>query len=135
MSDRDLIEALDKAPADVAAMLSLAAFDGLRAKEIAGLQREDILDHLKPPMLVGSAPKGHHQRMVPLNPLAWAALQAHGLPRSGPVFRLRRPAHVLVERRGNGATASWPTSAPPGRSTPSGTASRPSCMPSVSTCG
>lgn len=89
LSDRDLIAALDQAPPDIKAMLSLAAFEGFRSKEIAGLQREDILDHLKPPMLVVSAPKGHHQRMVPLNPLAWAALQSYGLPRSGPVFRLK----------------------------------------------
>jgi integrase/recombinase XerC len=94
LSDADLIEALDKAAPDVRAMLALAAFEGLRCKEIAGLQREDILDHLDPPMLIVSSPKGRRQRILPLNPRAWQALQAFGLPRAGPVFRLtdgRRP--------------------------------------------
>jgi integrase/recombinase XerD len=42
ISDADLIDALDQASPDVRAMLACAAYQGLRAKEIAGLQRDDI---------------------------------------------------------------------------------------------
>lgn len=87
IGDTQLGAALEQAAPDVRAVLALAAFCGLRAKEIGGIQREDILDHLGEPMLVVSAPKGRRQRTVPLHPEAWQALVAHGLPPSaGPVF-------------------------------------------------
>jgi site-specific recombinase XerD len=87
IGDADLVLALRVAPAQVAAMLALAAFAGLRCQEIAGLQRTDILDRNRPPMLVVTAPKGRRQRTVPLHPEAWRALEAFGLPRTGPIFR------------------------------------------------
>lgn len=77
--------ALDRADAETAAMLYLAAFAGLRSKEIAGVRREDILEHLDPPVLIVTAPKGNRQRTLPLHPQVWAAL-AMRLPRSGFVF-------------------------------------------------
>ncbi len=85
MSDTNLARALDRADPPVRAVLTLAAFAGLRAQEIAGLQREDVLEHLEAPMLVVTAPKGHRERTVPLHPAVWAALAAV-LPRTGPVF-------------------------------------------------
>ena len=86
ISDANLVLGLDRADLVTWAILAVAAFEGMRAGEIAGLRREDILDHLEPPMLIVSAPKGHRERTLPLHPEAWKALQPI-LPRSGPVFR------------------------------------------------
>jgi integrase/recombinase XerC len=83
--DDHLAVALAQADTVTRAVLSLAAFCGMRAGEIAGLRREDILDHLDPPMLIVAVPKGHRQRTVPLHPEAWKAVQPI-LPIGGPVF-------------------------------------------------
>jgi integrase/recombinase XerC len=82
----DLARALHRAGPAVRAILCLAAFAGLRAQEIAGVRREDLLEHLDEPMLVVSAPKGGRQRTVPLHPAAWEALVSYGMPRSGHIF-------------------------------------------------
>lgn len=86
MSDADLIAALELADPPMRVMLCLGAFGGLRAKEIAGITREDILDHLDPPIIIVSAPKGRRQRALPLHPETWKAMQALPLPRGGPLF-------------------------------------------------
>lgn len=86
ISDDHLARAIADAGTVTRAILCVAAFEGLRAKEIAGLRREDILDQLEEPMLLVSAPKGRRERTVPLHPAAWEALAATGLPRSGYVF-------------------------------------------------
>ena len=82
----DLQKAVQRADPTARAMLHLAALAGFRAKEIAGLRRCDILEHLTPPILVVSAPKGRKERTVPLHPAVWDSLQQAGLPRSGYVF-------------------------------------------------
>lgn len=85
ISDADLDYAIDTAPARIRPWLVLAAYAGLRALEIAQLQRRDVLNTWRPPMLriVG---KGQKERMVPLSPYLWSELQAAGLPRRGYVF-------------------------------------------------
>ena len=62
------------------------AYAGLRAKEIAGLRRQDILEHLDPPVLIVSAPKGNKERTLPLHPSTWGSLRQMGMPRSGYLF-------------------------------------------------
>jgi len=86
ISESDLKRALRALPPMVRLWLILAAFAGLRASEIAGLRREDILDDLPRPEIrvVG---KGDKERAVPLSPGLWKILLDFGLPRRGPVFR------------------------------------------------
>lgn len=85
ISDADLALALAHADERMTAWLLLAALQGFRCQEIAGLQRDDILDDRD--LLVVSAAKGGNMRTVPLHPETWSALRRHGLPRHGPVFR------------------------------------------------
>lgn len=82
----DLHRALDLAPPVVKAMIVLGAFQGLRAKEMAGLQREDVLEHQDPPVMIVSAGKGGHQRVLPLHPRTMPALHCAAMPRAGWVF-------------------------------------------------
>ena len=82
----DLARAIATAGPVTRAILCVAAFEGLRAKEIAGLRREDIADQLEAPMLIVAAPKGRRERTVPLHPVAWEAITAAGPPRSGYLF-------------------------------------------------
>lgn len=67
---------------------------GLRAKEIALLRRESVLDTAVPPVLLVArdATKGRAERAVPLSAFALAGLLEAGLPASGWVFR-RRDGH------------------------------------------
>lgn len=83
--DADLEHALAIATPRDRAVVALAAFHGLRAAEIAGLQREDILEQNDPPVIVVTSGKGGHQRVMPLHPQAWeahirpwAAVRRHG---------------------------------------------------------
>lgn len=87
IDDTDLEAALAGADPERAAWYALAAFQGLRCKEIASLQREDVLLHQEPPMLLVRSPKGRRQRSVPLHPRALEAIEGAGLPRAGYVFR------------------------------------------------
>jgi site-specific recombinase XerD len=89
ISDEHLARAIAEAGPVTRAILCVAAFEGLRAKEIAGLRREDILDQLDEPMLIVAAPKGRRERTVPLHPVAWEAIAAAGPPRSGYLFAYR----------------------------------------------
>jgi len=86
----DLEPAVHGARPRMKAWLALAAFAGFRAKEIAGLRREDVLDMVEPPVVVVSAPVGGRQRVVPLNPYVAHALRLAGLPRAGWVFMSQR---------------------------------------------
>lgn len=85
ITDADLADALDQADDTMRAMLLLGAYQGLRCAEIAGLQREQILDHHDPAVLIVQG-KGGHERVLPLHPAVAAALRRHGLPRAGYVF-------------------------------------------------
>jgi integrase/recombinase XerC len=87
-AEQDLMRAVATAPPRVRPWLVLAGWAGLRAREIALLRRERVLDTVVPPVLLvtADATKGHRERVVPLAPFALAALRAAGLPRAGFVF-------------------------------------------------
>jgi integrase len=91
IAEADLFTALAGAPARIRPWLVLAGWCGLRAKEIARLRRENVLDTARPPLLiiVEDATKGHSERVVPLCAFALEQLRAAGLPSSGWVFRRR----------------------------------------------
>lgn len=77
--------ALDLAPDRVRPMLLLAAYEGLRACEIARLRREDVRDHDSPETIVVLG-KGSKERVLPVSQRVLIALHAHGMPNRGPIF-------------------------------------------------
>ena len=85
IGEDDLRMALSCAPDRVRPWLILAAYAGLRASEIAGLQRADVRDTANPPVLHITG-KGGRERIVPLSDLVLLELQAAGLPSRGYVF-------------------------------------------------
>ena len=89
IAEDDLMAALASAPPRVRPWLVLAAWCGLRAREIAYLRREDICDRNSPPVLVvtEAAAKGGRPRVVPLSAFVLAELQAARLPLAGWAFR------------------------------------------------
>lgn len=96
----DLEQALRSVTPRMRCWLLLAAYEGFRCFEIAGLRREDVLDGQEPPLLRVSDGKGGNQRVLPLNPLVLDALRVHGMPQHGHLFtRTNRP------RRGEPLTA------------------------------
>lgn len=92
--------ALENASDDIRAQLVLAAWCGLRAREIALLQRDHIHDRADPPVLVVADGKGGRARVVPLGDGVLAELRAYGLPSRGPVFPRMdgRPGHQTPSR-------------------------------------
>jgi site-specific recombinase XerD len=101
ISHEDLARALDGAPPRLRAMLALAAFEGLRCQEIAGLHREDILDHLDPPVLIVGDGKGSKQRILPLHPEVWQAIRDIGCRAPGrcsPSGGIGRPTAATSRR-------------------------------------
>lgn len=80
----DLDFALRAASPQFRAMLSLAAFAGLRCQEIAGLDREDILES-KGLILVRHG-KGGKERLVPLHRDVLTALRSLPMPETGRLF-------------------------------------------------
>lgn len=95
----DLHYALAAAPIKLQCWISLAAFEGLRAGEIAHLHREDIHDQATRPFLAVRG-KGDKERVVPLNAQVEHYLRRYGLPRQGYFFMSQRgqrpvtPAYV-----------------------------------------
>lgn len=91
MGEVDLLIAIHNAPERIRPWLILAAFEGLRAREIAYLRREDVLDTADPPMIHVStlAGKGGRERLVPLSALTIEELHRAGMPRSGWMFTRR----------------------------------------------
>ena len=91
ISEPDLLTALEHAPPRIRPWLVLAAWAGLRAKEIAYLRRENVLEASRPPVLLvaGDATKGHRERIVPMSGFVTGELAVHGLPGAGFVFRRR----------------------------------------------
>ena len=88
VTDDVLEAALGGADVEMQAMIALAGYAGLRCKEIAGLDRRDVLDrNNKPPLIVVTDGKGGHQRVLPLHERARAALNRVGTAKGGPVFR------------------------------------------------
>src|SRR5262245_14297547 len=89
ITETELIHALEHAPSRIRAWLVLAAWCGLRAKEVALLQADSIRlyddqPHLK---VTFDATKGSTERTVPLHPYAVGELQKAALPAAGYVFR------------------------------------------------
>jgi site-specific recombinase XerD len=84
IADEDLELAIRTAPAQMRAMLSLAAFAGLRVQEIAGLDRDDVID-AKGLIRVRHG-KGAKERIVPLHPDVLAALRCVPMPKTGAIF-------------------------------------------------
>ncbi len=87
ISELALATVLEQAPRRVRPMLFLAAFEGLRACEIAGLRREDVRDSDANPSLVVLG-KGKRERVLPLSGQVHHELLVHGMPRRGPIFRM-----------------------------------------------
>ena len=86
IASHDLAKALEHATLRMRAWLSLAAFQGLRCKEIAGLRVEDLALDSDPPMLNLVITKGSKARSLPLADEVLEAMAAYGTPRAGPVF-------------------------------------------------
>jgi integrase len=88
ITEADLATVLDAAPPRVRPWIVLAAWCGLRAKEIALLQRKNVRDSQDPPVLLvaADATKGVRERAIPLSGFAVAELRRAGLPRAGYVF-------------------------------------------------
>ena len=84
-----LTDAVLNAPLRVRPWLVLAGWAGLRAKEIALLRRERVLDTAAPPVLLvaADATKGRRERIIPLSAFALAELRLAGMPRAGWMFR------------------------------------------------
>lgn len=83
----DLTVAVHMATPMLRVWLLLAALGGLRCQEISGLCREHVWDHERPGVILVVEAKGGGERAVPLHPDVLSALHAHGMPRSGPLFR------------------------------------------------
>jgi site-specific recombinase XerD len=84
IADDDLELAIRTAPAQMRAMLTLAAFAGLRVQEIAGLDRDDIIEAKS--LIRVRHGKGQKERIVPLHPDVLAALRCLPMPKSGAIF-------------------------------------------------
>lgn len=87
IAEKDLLEALAAAPPRIRPWLVLAGWAGLRACEIAGLRRENVLDTADPPVLLieQNATKGRIERLVPMSAFVLGELQSR-LPARGWVF-------------------------------------------------
>ena len=86
IGEQDLLAAVAGAPQRIRPWLVLAGWAGLRAKEIALLRRENVLNTAMPPVLLVAydATKGHAERVVPLSSFVLGELE---LPAAGWVFR------------------------------------------------
>jgi integrase/recombinase XerC len=89
IGEEALFAAVACAPARIRPWLVLAGWAGLRAKEIALLRRQHVLDTASPPVIVvvHDATKGRNERIVPMSAFVLEELHSYGLPRSGWVFR------------------------------------------------
>jgi integrase/recombinase XerC len=81
----DLDFAIRAARPQMRAMLTLAAFAGLRVQEISGLRREDVIEPNG--LIYVSDGKGAQCRILPLHSETLAALHRMPMPERGPVFR------------------------------------------------
>jgi site-specific recombinase XerD len=88
ISEPDLMRALECAPERIRLMIVLAAWCGLRCKELALLRRENIRDRAGNPVvvIVAGSGKGKRERAVPMNEFVVDEVQAARLPRTGYVF-------------------------------------------------
>lgn len=79
----DIYVAMQMADARMRCWLALMAYQGLRCQEVAGIEREDVLDTADPPMLFVRCGKGGKERMEPLHPDVAMLLRALPMPRVG----------------------------------------------------
>ena len=79
-----LFEAMAQADAELQAWILLAAYQGRRCQEIAGMRREDVLDADR--LLRVTMGKGGKERMLPLHPDVLDALRGLPMPRAGWIF-------------------------------------------------
>jgi integrase/recombinase XerC len=91
IADHDLAYVIATAPERIRLWFVLAAWCGLRAKEIALLRWECVLDTADPPVLLvaNDATKGRRERAVPLHEFAGAELAALPGRRAGYVVKRR----------------------------------------------
>lgn len=82
IADDHLAAGLDAGCVTIRTWLTLGAWAGLRCMEVAGLERADLLDSR-----IRVAGKGAKERLVPIHDNVRAALDDHGLPHRGPIFR------------------------------------------------
>ena len=89
ISEDDLMAALAAAPRRIRLMIVLAGWCGLRAKELALLRRENVLETVRPPILIvaANATKGRNERIIPLSSFVLEEIRTAYLPTSGYVFR------------------------------------------------
>jgi integrase/recombinase XerC len=87
ISEPDLMRAMADPPPRIRPWLVLAGWTGLRAKEIALLRREHVLDGVRPPVLLvaAGATKGRRERIVPIS--AFVIRELPITSRSGYLFR------------------------------------------------
>jgi site-specific recombinase XerD len=85
ISEEDLAHAIAAATTKIAAMITLTAYAGLRAMEVAGLQWNDVRQTDRGWFLFVRG-KGRRERLVPVGETVIRALRAHGWHRRGPVF-------------------------------------------------
>lgn len=87
ISEEDLAIALAAARPKMRAMLTLAAYAGLRSQEIAGLDWEDLRRESDGSMFLHIRhAKGDKDRRVEIGQVVERALQAYGIKRRGPMF-------------------------------------------------
>ncbi len=105
IGDEALARAIGGAHGRVRVWLILAAFAGLRACEVAGLDIGDFRFDSDPPVLVVRHAKGGKDRIVPMSPVVVDALVAFGLPMSGPAFSGKAGnVHVMANTVSQNAT-------------------------------
>ena len=92
----DLELAIRTAPSQMRAMLSLAAFAGLRVQEIAGLERDDVIE-AKGLVRVRHG-KGAKERIVPAHPDVLEALRGLPMPKTGYLFTRPRGGRFTPNR-------------------------------------
>lgn len=97
ISEANLQRALQSAPQLIRVWLELAAFSGLRAGEIARLERADVLDDADPPALILHG-KGAKMRAVPLAPRPLRSLTEWGMPATGRLFMQSNGRPVSAKR-------------------------------------
>lgn len=88
IGEQELCHAIDCAPERIRLWLILAAFCGLRAKEIALLRRSNLRETGRSPhiFIAADATKGRREAVIPLRGYALAEVRAARLPTSGWAF-------------------------------------------------